>query len=516
MTNLNEAFWRWFGNSTIRHEDGTPKIVYHGTRSPVDFDVFRTGSIFDEEEDELLVSGSNDASAFLGPHFTESLQLATKFAEGKAASWDRSRYIHKEGKGRVIPVYLRIENPKVFENDDEVWNFIWKYGESRELDDFFELHEIEQISTNIWYDPEEEQRYTTAELNERFFFETSDESEYGHSPRETAAEELGTSARDALIKLGHDGIVYLNTVEGGGHSYVVFEANQIKSADRNVGTWDRENDSILAGASISAPQGLPSVVLPKGSQLFHGSIEDIEGELRPGGYDSVLWFADMAGIAQLYIPRSGGELFTSSGNIAKPSEDPSIHAIQRLIDLNYDYNRVEWDDYGRLKSYPVPPGWEELDPNIEYNREAERRLAKLGFKGDGMEGWKTYRFRFHKGRLLPPDESVQGQLCVAVAQRDLVLWNKSLGEGDLTNVQYHDLKGFRKAFELGYDGVMIDDFAQSEDWGNIGHMSVGVFAPTVASLDIRCVPATYEEYNNRSFKTKAWPHETKPYFHKLK
>jgi hypothetical protein len=247
MTNLNEAFWRWFGNSVIRHEDGTPRIVYHGTRSPVEFDVFQTGSIFDEEEDELLVSGSNDASAFLGPHFTESLQLATKFAEGKAASWDRSRYIHKEGKGRVIPVYLRIENPKVFENDDEVWNFIWKYGESRELDDFFELHEIEQISTNIWYDPEEEQRYTTAELNERFFFETSDESESGHSPREVAAEELGTSARDALIKLGHDGIVYLNTVEGGGHSYVVFESNQIKSADRNVGTWNRENDSILAG-----------------------------------------------------------------------------------------------------------------------------------------------------------------------------------------------------------------------------------------------------------------------------
>jgi hypothetical protein len=248
MTNLNEAFWCWFGNSVIRHEDGTPRIVYHGTRSPVEFDVFQTGSIFDEEDEaELLISGSNDPSAFLGPHFTQSLKLAEKFSSGSAEKWDRSRFVKAEGKGRVIPVYLRIERPRVFNSDQEVWEFIWENGSSHEIDDSMEAEEVEEIEDGFLYVPGENESYAPAELTERFFNNLSDESEYGHSSREIAAEELGTSTRDVLIKQGFDGIVYLNTVEGGGHSYVVFEANQIKSADRNAGTWDRANDSILAG-----------------------------------------------------------------------------------------------------------------------------------------------------------------------------------------------------------------------------------------------------------------------------
>lgn len=49
---------------------------------------------------------------------------------------------------------------------------------------------------------------------------------------------------------------------------------------------------------------LPSVILPAGSKLFHGSIEKIKGRLRPGG-DHVLWFADSPVVAQLYLSRSG-------------------------------------------------------------------------------------------------------------------------------------------------------------------------------------------------------------------
>ena len=30
---LNAAFWKWFGDSVVRNEDGTPMVVYHGTQA---------------------------------------------------------------------------------------------------------------------------------------------------------------------------------------------------------------------------------------------------------------------------------------------------------------------------------------------------------------------------------------------------------------------------------------------------------------------------------------------------
>ena len=36
-------------------------------------------------------------------------------------------------------------------------------------------------------------------------------------------------------------------------------------------------------------------------ELFHGTGEKINGELRPGGYDEVLWFSNNTTISQSYI-----------------------------------------------------------------------------------------------------------------------------------------------------------------------------------------------------------------------
>jgi len=37
-TNLNDNFWKWFGDSKVVNPDGSPMVVYHG--SDVNFDVF--------------------------------------------------------------------------------------------------------------------------------------------------------------------------------------------------------------------------------------------------------------------------------------------------------------------------------------------------------------------------------------------------------------------------------------------------------------------------------------------
>ena len=74
----SEAFKRWFGESKVVDEDGSPRVVYHGTTK--DFDSFEAKANRPE----------------IGFHFGTAKQ-AEVFAD-------------KNG-GRVIPVYLRIKNP---------------------------------------------------------------------------------------------------------------------------------------------------------------------------------------------------------------------------------------------------------------------------------------------------------------------------------------------------------------------------------------------------------------------
>lgn len=260
--------------------------------------------------------------------------------------------------------------------------------------------------------------------------------------------------------------------------------------------------------------GFPTVVLPEGSQLFHGTLEDLRGDLSPGGYDDVLWFADSPAVAQLYISRSGISMYASSSNIGRPSRDPYVRTVQRAIGLDFDLDDVRWGPTGRAESYPIPKGWEDVDLNLAWDREVERRLAALGYEGKGRSGWKQYELLFSDGKLLPPGGIQEGTLCVATTLRDMRLWKKALGEGDLTEVQYHDIPGFERALAAGLDGVLIDDFAQSEEWGNLGHLSVGLFEPALTDLSYVCVPATYEEYDGRA-TTQAWPHEPNVNFYSL-
>ena len=56
-----------------------------------------------------------------------------------------------------------------------------------------------------------------------------------------------TTLRDVVMLLewaGHDGIVYDNTYEGDGQSWVVFNPDQIKSATNNCGAFDPSNPDI--------------------------------------------------------------------------------------------------------------------------------------------------------------------------------------------------------------------------------------------------------------------------------
>lgn len=176
-------FKAWFGGSKVVDKDGKPLVVYHGTnyKSPID-------------------------EFFLGTHFGTS----------KAAS-DRVKDTGKSGS--IYPAYLKIENPKIYDDDP----FFYAKAESGEPKDIAEVF---------------------------FAISLIDESAVDQvaKAQEVSIEAGKQELRRKLSDTGYDGIKYVNWFEdSGSDSYVAFEPNQIKSATGNRGTFNPSSDNINEG-----------------------------------------------------------------------------------------------------------------------------------------------------------------------------------------------------------------------------------------------------------------------------
>lgn len=89
----NPAFKKWFGDSKVVNKDGTPMVVYHGTKA--DFDVFTPAT----EREEY-----GNAGMYFSPEPVLSSVYA-RFKTGKKGS-----------APNVMPVYLNITNPKIIDS----------------------------------------------------------------------------------------------------------------------------------------------------------------------------------------------------------------------------------------------------------------------------------------------------------------------------------------------------------------------------------------------------------------
>ena len=191
---LNDNFWKWFGNSKVTNPDGSPMIVYHGTGE--DFDVFSKGDF--------------------GYHF------GTKKA---AVSRLRSKKVY--GEKRIFKgVYLKIENPLIMKD-------ILKWYASavvKELE-IIGVFKKGEVDTDIkWH-----------ELTHQYGYNKT--SNWNH---EAANNDLKQFVIDKIISKGYDGIKYTNKIENAGSiSWVVFKPSQIKSAANNNGEFSEINPDIL-------------------------------------------------------------------------------------------------------------------------------------------------------------------------------------------------------------------------------------------------------------------------------
>lgn len=199
-------FKNWFGDSKVVDEDGKPLTVYHSTLG--NFDEFKTttnrslGAHFGSEE-----AANNRIKSFINRHEeNKGISLADK-------------------PSQIMPVNLSLKKP--FRMDDmiswqpeEVANRINYYIMERNLDMPYikPKHIIDESKNAV-------QIYNDDEIV------------------------------SALKKGGYDGIVYENTIEGGGDSYIAFDPTQIKSI-HNQGTYNPKDANILKGIAPIAGAGL--------------------------------------------------------------------------------------------------------------------------------------------------------------------------------------------------------------------------------------------------------------------
>lgn len=202
-----EAFQKWFEGSKIRNEDGTPKILYHGTRYK--FADFQKGDI--------------------GYHFGTA-QQANQRLSGDVPSnyWD-----YPISDLSVVPVVLNIKRPIRAKSDIPAWD---------SLDDLMFIALPDQVKTPEMY-----------RIMEHYQVEFEEAIEPSRMLQ--IKEEAAKAIRAELERQGYDGIIYPNKYEApeeGADSYIAFHPTQIKSVF-NMGPWDPTNPNISLAMQRDVP-----------------------------------------------------------------------------------------------------------------------------------------------------------------------------------------------------------------------------------------------------------------------
>jgi transcriptional regulator with XRE-family HTH domain len=203
-------FKAWFGDSKVVDAEGKPLVMYHGTRSPQDFNTFRTDS------------GHNYGP---GAYFTPEARRASGYAG------------EQEG-ARVYSTYVSVENPYTVQSDATIQDLGYKLRQDPANDAL-----IQKLL----------QKYNS-----------TDKNILGNA-------EVGNAW---LREQGYDGIIkQRNRYTEDGYvpevvEVVAFNPEQVKSATANKGTFDPLNKDIRyqrsLGSKIKTPSELDYLVTKGG------------------------------------------------------------------------------------------------------------------------------------------------------------------------------------------------------------------------------------------------------------
>jgi hypothetical protein len=289
------------------------------------------------------------------------------------------------------------------------------------------------------------------------------------------------------------------------------------------------------------------LIIPKGKEFYHGTIEEFDPSVLRTGIDHVFWTSINKNTSRSYIPTSGSSVYLQTDSIINPSEDTFIQNLQKSIGIYYDYSNVVFTN-GRPSSYTIPDIFKdyyteeqkiykrlteiskrlaELRPTLEkydsedfdkaveeYGRledEQERlreeqykvdskskkreyvnsKLSEYGYTPekeshyDNNHGWKLLQSNIDT--LAPADYKAKGRLITVAPKRDMNIYDMTAGETiepDLMDAQHKKYDTFITLRDAGYDGVKIADHAQHDTHGNVGHYSYGFFDAALKDLEV--------------------------------
>ncbi len=224
--------------------------------------------------------------------------------------------------------------------------------------------------------------------------------------------------------------------------------------------------------------------------LFHGSCEDIEGDLRGGGYDGVFWAADRPSVAQAYIPKSGSTTWLHA-----PADDereeyikPSKHigfvmrwALERagvtMEDLDVEWNGLQaW-------SWTIPDKW-------PTEGEFDDMIRGMGYLPDFRGCYTVSTSYADEGEIImPADWTLPGQLVIALPDEDFNFKPANWSEDGMGYATHNRVGDFDRFAEKGQHGFSMEDCLQSNVHGNVGHEAFGILPEGIKRLSWLSIPA---------------------------
>ena len=233
--------------------------------------------------------------------------------------------------------------------------------------------------------------------------------------------------------------------------------------------------------------------------LFHGTPNNYT-VAGVSSYDRIWWTATHSVIAQTYIPASRGyvdlhvypEEMSKRVIPCKPGVCPLWDIATMIQPELLNETRAQYDTRGHAVSYSIS----DAHPKVADICLAIENIFGYVADPDGRSAVRKYRLRIERiddlGRSLYAASSwkLPGFLWIIQPPHDLKFYDMT-GEssGDLTDPHYHHIHRFIALHEAGYDGVIIDDFAQSPTWGDVAHISYGFFAHAIPKLVSTRIPA---------------------------
>jgi hypothetical protein len=172
-----------------------------------------------------------------------------------------------------------------------------------------------------------------------------------------------------------------------------------------------------------------------------------------------------------------------SGKISDELEDLYLKKYE-ILEKEYDEIRTK-ERSMRIEKYK--------------NEYINKKLQELGYEPtstfDSNSNYQ-WKIKIDNDTIQPANYKAKGRVLIATPKRDLKIYdttNRGRREGDLMDLDYHKHGWFEQAQQQGYDGIKINDYAQSADQGNVGHTSIGLFQSTLKDVDITEFEAVHNE-----------------------